>query len=191
MPTVTGLTKERMDAMDDARFVSAAVVSEQVRITRRDGAVINCGTATGDQGPTGGPGTPNPTAIANALAAHQPGAWQTLPLNTSVVQGYSTGSYGTPQYRLEKGRIRFAGMVEWIATPISNYAGGAYHQPITTQLPIAYAPPYDYLGGSFGFNQNQYDFRYRTDRTLNVIVHVGSSFQVGQPMNLNLLFPMS
>ena len=191
MAAVTGITKERMDEMDDARFVSAAVVSEVLQITRRDGTVIDCGSATGDIGPTGGPGTPDPTAIANALAAHEPGAWQPLPLNGSVVQAYDTASYGPVQYRLEKGRIRFAGWVEWIAAPLTPFSGNAYHQPISSQLPVAYAPAYDYLGGQQGYQQQQHDFRYRTDRTLNVVIHDGHSYAATQPMNINLVFPLT
>jgi len=52
--TVTGLTAERMIAMENATVISGAVVGSNLILHTKDGGTINAGTVAGPTGPSGG-----------------------------------------------------------------------------------------------------------------------------------------
>lgn len=70
MTTVTGLTAERMIAIEDASVVDGEIVAGNLILSRFDGSQINAGSVAGPQGPEGdpGPGVPVGGATGQLLA---------------------------------------------------------------------------------------------------------------------------
>src|SRR4051794_26135274 len=56
MPTITGLTAERMQEIIDAVIVDADVVGTHLILTKEDGSTIDAGVVKGDPGVPGAPG---------------------------------------------------------------------------------------------------------------------------------------
>jgi len=53
MATVTGLTADRMLAIEAASIVDGEVVGDHLILTKHDGSQIDAGVVTGPAGPTG------------------------------------------------------------------------------------------------------------------------------------------
>ena len=53
MATITGLTAERMQEIEDASIIDAEIVGGNLILTKHDGNTINAGPVTGPPGPTG------------------------------------------------------------------------------------------------------------------------------------------
>lgn len=71
MATVTGLTAERMQAIEAASVVDGDVVGNDLVLTKHDGSTINAGNVRGPTGPVGPAGSNLP--VVSALPVLEPG----------------------------------------------------------------------------------------------------------------------
>ncbi|MET0785319.1 MAG: LamG-like jellyroll fold domain-containing protein [Paenisporosarcina sp.] len=71
MATVTGLTAERMQAIEAASVVDGDVVGNDLILTKHDGSTINAGNVRGPTGPVGPAGSNLP--VVSALPVLEPG----------------------------------------------------------------------------------------------------------------------
>jgi microcystin-dependent protein len=74
MTTVTGLTAERMLAIEGASVVDGEIISGNLILTKHDGTTINAGSVAGPQGPAGPPGPASISAIPGEIKLWPGGA---------------------------------------------------------------------------------------------------------------------
>ena len=79
MATITGLTAERMQEIEDAAIIAAEIVSGNLILTKHDGTTINAGPVTGPPGPTGPVGPASVGAIPGEVKLWPGGVLPDLP----------------------------------------------------------------------------------------------------------------
>lgn len=152
MATVTGLTAERMIAIEAASVVDGEVVLDNLILTKHDGSTINAGSV---RGPTGLPGITtaelNASNVANALAieAACPAATVRMTMATIADPGWLLLNGNT--YTNVRGLYPSL----WAKLPVNyksgvNGNGNDFVSPnMTTHFPIAGIP------GTSGGNNNK------------------------------------
>lgn len=83
MATVTGLTAERMRAIEDASVIDGEVIADHLILTKHDGTTIDAGSIVGPQGPQG------PTGSSMFLGAVVDWPWESgsIPAGTELPYG--------------------------------------------------------------------------------------------------------
>lgn len=107
MATVTAFTAERTLAIENKRVDSAAVVGDELILTRKDGTTLNAGNVRGPQGSTGPQGIPGPSLPPGTIIS---GRW--------AGEGFPVGYIGMIGQTVANGAIDFpdlaAAWPEWV-----------------------------------------------------------------------------
>src|SRR3954451_3244588 len=140
MATITGLTAERMLAIEAAAIVDGNVVGNDLVLTRHDGTPINTGNVRGPAGPTGPVGsdlaviTARPVLdiglVGHIRAGRQLTAADFTNLGLSVPIGLwnlsdATDASGNGRSLLNKGGITFAAGLDGVASSAARFLGNA------------------------------------------------------------------
>jgi hypothetical protein len=84
MATVTAFTASRSLAIENKRVDSAAIVGDDLILTRKDGTTLNAGNVRGPQGDQGIQGVPGPSLPSGAIIA---GPWESDPSGYLILDG--------------------------------------------------------------------------------------------------------
>ena len=191
MATVTGVTAAKMDEIAANRYVEFTYIGDVLHYRRPTGGWIAIGTFTGPRGQTG-TATVNQSLVDAALAPLEPGAWQTLPIDTAKVAAYATGNYGVPRYRIEQDTLRIVGALEWVEANRGPAVSPYQYSILSTALPSQYHPAYETARGLKTQDSNSWELRLHADGTLHIVFHTdGAVMENGHVIFLNQVFPLS
>lgn len=89
MATVTGLTADRMLAIEGQSVISGRVAGDNLMLTKHDGSEMNAGNVRGPKGDKGDPGTPGaPGAPGTSVGGAIPGEIRMWPGSALPAAGY-------------------------------------------------------------------------------------------------------
>jgi hypothetical protein len=138
MTTVTGLTADRMLAIEAASVIDGDVVSGNLILTKHDGSTINAGSVIGPAGPQGPPGSMTSVVasrpildvgLANQIRAGRqlsPADFAAIGLNAPIALwnlSDSSDSSGNGRNLNNKGAVPFASGINGVANTAAQFAG--------------------------------------------------------------------
>jgi hypothetical protein len=120
MATVTGLTAERMLAIEGASVIDGEVLADHLILTKFDGTQIDAGNVVGPTGPTGPQGDPGTTDPWVLSADTWTFGAADAPTYTMTTPGDKTASIGVGQ----RVRLTHSAAVKYFIVTAVTYAGG-------------------------------------------------------------------
>lgn len=167
--SITGFTKEYMDALDDDIITGANISDGNLILTKKNAAPIDAGNIVGIRGDSGPAGTVNEVDVTQAIVDRQPTAWVPMTLVSSWSSALPENVM-PPSYRIENGYIRFAGVLVWNGSS-QTYATNVQ---VCSALGVDAAVSYEHIiyrarsgGGLEGGQHEAAEMRYyNTTRTV-------------------------